>query len=276
MLVASIRSVLDSLHEPEAPRNLVILVYTTQYEIRRCLKFDFGDDVEVKVIRPSSVSHAIDENVFTAIGHERVFAIPALLATGCSVLYLDNDTLVVPGIWKLFTSPGLQPMCYTHESWQTMATWLKRIHKTESVLKAFPTTRANLQKPIVNNGVQFYPVKSPYSRQLADRTQQLYQALDKLCGYSYGFDQVAYSMAVYEIMPNIIACYHQETGCEGVWHAYQTKRNYCWNLKSIGLKCVRGMGSTVNQCFDIYHKLHESSINTGVMNSYNRLKEQTG
>jgi hypothetical protein len=263
---------LDTLREPLVPPKIIILVYTTQDKVRRYLTSDFGDTVHVKVIRPNNTSSEIDETIFTAIGHERVFAIPELLAAGNSVLYLDNDTLVIPGIWKSLTRQQ-RPKCYAHESWQTMDTWLKRIKKSESVLKSFPFVAKHLQKCIINNGVQYYPRQSQLSHQIAKKTRELYNSMDSCCGYSYGFDQVAYSLAMYEILPDVATFYDPDTGCEDIWHAYQSKRKYCINLNFIGLVFIPESGSNIKQVFDIYNKLRQDCIDTGVMNSYNTVNE---
>ena len=268
MLVASIRSVFDSLQEPHAPRKIIVTVYTTQDQIRTFLWSDFGNAVHVEKVQPSNRSRDIDASTFTAIGHECVVAIPDLLTAGYSVLYLDNDTLIIPGIWASLTKQQ-RPKCYTHETWQTMASWLERINKLESVLEMFPVVVKYMSNQIINNGVQFYPQKSHLSRDIALRTRDLYHQLDSRCGYSYGFDQVAYSLAVYELLPNIASFYTIDTGCEDVWHAYQSKRNYCSNLKFIGLVFIPDVGSNIKQVVGIYDKLLQDSIETGVMRSYN-------
>ena len=271
MLVASIRSLLDTLVEPHAPGDLAVLVYTTQEKVKIMLISDFDpveNPVRVNVISPKITSCQINENSFTAIGHERVFAIPDLLAAGHTVLYLDNDTLLLPGVWESLKAQHL-PKAYTNEAWQTMSSWLKRLKKFDSVISEFPHISKYIDRAIVNNGVQFYPQYSTLSHQIANRTKDIYISLERATGYSYGYDQVAFSLAVYDIHPNIETFYNNAF-CQDIWHAYQSKKHFSSNLKFIGLQ-VSPEGSNVKKIFNIYDKLHQDAKSKGIIDSYDFL-----
>jgi hypothetical protein len=230
MLVSSIQSVLDNHFDP-----LRILVYTGDNSLKEKILREFPM-VEIMVTQKYDYC---DASNFTCAGHERMNALKSHVNTD-DLLYLDNDTMVDPsGLSALVHTH--RPMGYMKEDWQTIDQWIKICVKkpedqeSASALASDLVGHWCLDQHICNNGAQFYPKNSYLSREIIDLTNIFYDRFCDTVGYSYGFDQLAFTLALYRLDHGVPCMMMTDGYTSTVWHAYRFKNLYKKNLKKIGI-----------------------------------------
>lgn len=223
MLGVSIQSVLES--DP----SVNIMLFTADKEVERRVKHDFPQ-VEIRFLSKEAYC---DRKNFTCAGHARIQTIfDTLQEFKDDVLYVDNDTITYPdGIGKLQKSD--KPMGYSQEPWNSVGNWVDNFPCMKQEI-AKQTGHAMLLKPTINNGVQYFPYNK-LSLQLAERVKELYDHLLKTCGYYYGLDMSAYSVALHQLQLADSLCFRKKQ-TSTVWHAYMVKYNYLQNLKQAGVR----------------------------------------
>ena len=243
MLVASIQSVLDNnIIKPK------ICVYSGDSEFIKRIYQDFDD--QITIVKNERKKYC-DNDDFTCAGHARINAILDFIDTD-DVLYLDNDTLIQPdGLYILKTQYNL-PSGYRKEEYNPLKKWIKIISKSyKQYYCLLSMCQSWINKSTINNGVQYYP-RSYISKALALNIKHNYERLLKKCGYTYGLDQVVYTISLYEMNLDQLQIYNNGT-TNTVWHAYCFKDQYINNLKKIGLYSETNINILKRK--DVYDKL---------------------
>lgn len=225
MLVASIQSALENIIiKPK------ICIYSGDQEFISRIYKEFG--TQITIIKNEKKKYC-DNDDFTCAGHARINAILDFIDMD-DVLYLDNDTLIKPdGLYTLKTKYPL-PCGYRKEEWYKLKKWIKEISKSNQQYKCMTAMcKPWSNEDTINNGVQYYP-QSYISKTLALNIKHNYQRLLKNCGYTYGLDQVVYTLSLYEMNLHQLQIYNNGI-TNTVWHAYCVKDKYINNLKKIGL-----------------------------------------
>ena len=251
MLVVSIQSALEGRIKP------IIYIYSGDIEFINRIKLEFGNDINIK---PLVKKLYCNNDHFTCAGHARIDAILELVGTD-NLLYVDNDTLFAPDALYNIQKQFSMPCGYRQETYgNTFKNWINAIKTSDTQQKNLEIfCKNNLDKYIINNGVQYYPNNLISIKVANDIYNQYYYVL-KNFGYNHGLDQLIFSNVLYNMNIGLEHNSFQINHIVNtVWHAYCVKKKYRDNLIQLNLYSEFIIGPNRR---NVYYKLENLYLST--------------
>jgi len=250
MLVISIQSILDC----KKGHDVCIKIYTNDKDVERYITRQF--DKSIDIIISGEKSRICDNGWFTCAGHKRIDALTEFHKID-DVLYVDNDTIFHPNFFKHIKSYK-HPTLYMKESWNNLALWCYRHHKTASLFNYIEGNYLSNSRyidallPVLNNGVIYLP-KTRESELWIKGVSGTYNDLVKNCGYSYGLDQTSMAITNHLLNVHSVFCVNEKMN-ETVYHFCYNKGEYRQKISDSGMEILDNF--TTNSDFVmVYNKI---------------------
>jgi len=217
-----------------------VYVITNSDDVKKRLDIEF--EKGLTIIKITNSRYTKNDNYVMTKFRSVIETADGLVSQGHDVVIMPDSSLCIVDDLEDKLVFLKEPRSYMTESWNVMGKWVDVIASGDPnkrlLYTKFLKDNNCLNKPLLDNAIQFFPSNSDSSRMVFGLLNSYINQLYKEDEYVWGLDKLIYTVAMYNI------------GCGGnelrelryVWHTRTARQKYIINLHSCNISMLYDTG----------------------------------